>query len=134
MYPQKRIIILGQQNIPWENFPCSALQPTKQTIVLLICIVKSCSTESFFHPWLLSRSVRKEKQDKFNNWPMKRNPQFLSNPHETWWKCSPPVMIVFIKFHGERPKFVDFLLMPNFWTCPIFYSSDLRIPQRKNDT
>ena len=34
MYPPKRTIILGQQIFLWKTF--LALQPTKQTIVLLI--------------------------------------------------------------------------------------------------
>ena len=32
--------------------------------------------------------------------------------------------MIFLKFHEDRTKIVDFLLMANFWTCLVFISSD----------
>ena len=46
-----------------------------------------------------------------NNWMV---------PYETWWKLSPHELIIFTKFHEDRTKIVDFLLMANFWKCPVF--------------
>ena len=34
--------------------------------------------------------------------------------------------MIFTKFHKDRTKNVDFLLMANFWMCPVFYSPDFR--------
>ena len=30
-----------------------------------------------------------KKRDTFKNWLLKKNPQFLSYPHKTWWKWFP---------------------------------------------
>ena len=56
-----------------------------------------------------------------------KNPQFLSNPYETWWKWLPHEVIIFTKFHKDWTKIVDFLLMANFWTCEVFSCSDFRL-------
>ena len=37
----------------------------------------------FVHLFVLVKSEEK-KQDTFKNWPLIKNPQFLSYPHETW--------------------------------------------------
>ena len=65
-----------------------------------------------------------KKRDTFKNWPLIKNLQFLSNPHETWWKLSSHEVIIFTKFHEDRTKIVDFLLMANFWKCPVFFAPD----------
>ena len=31
-----------------------------------------------------------KKSHTFKNWPLIKNPQFLTNPHKTWWKWLPP--------------------------------------------
>ena len=31
------------------------------------------------------------------------------------------------KFHEDKTKIVDFLLMANFWKCAIFFSSDFKL-------
>ena len=67
----------------------------------------------------------KKKQHTFKNWPIIKNPQFLSYPHEIWWKWLPHEVIIFTKFHEDRTKIVDFLLMANFWKCP-FFASDFK--------
>ena len=44
--------------------------------------------ENFF-ALIKLKSEAKKKRDTFKNWPLIKNPQFLSYPHETWWKWSP---------------------------------------------
>ena len=50
-----------------------------------------------------------------------KNQQFLSNPDETWWKWLAHEAIIFIKFHEDWTKIVDFLLIANSLACPLFY-------------
>lgn len=45
----------------------------------------------------------------------KKNPHFLSNPHETW------LIVIFTKFHEDLRKIMDFSLMANFWKCLVFF-------------
>ena len=59
------------------------------------------------------------KRDTFKNWPLIRNPKFYSYSHET---CE---VIIFTKFHEYRTKIVDFLLLVNFWKCPVFFPQTL---------
>ena len=56
----------------------------------------------------------------FKNWPLVTNLQFLSNPHEIWLQWLPHEVINFPKFQEDWTKIVDFLLMANFWKCPVF--------------
>ena len=44
----------------------------------------------------------------------KKNPQFVSNPHETLGKLLPQEVIIFPKFREDWTKIVDFLSMTNF--------------------
>ena len=62
----------------------------------------------------------------FKDWPLIKNPQFLSYPHETWWKWLPHEVIIFTKFHKDWTKYVIFSLMANFLMCPVFYSPDFK--------
>ena len=72
-----------------------------------------------------------KKRDTFKYWPLIKNPQFLSYPYETWWKLLTLDVITFTKFHEVRTKIVDFLLMANFWKCPVFLPQTLvQNPQR----
>ena len=48
----------------------------------------------------------------------------MSYPHETWWKWLPHEVIIFTKFHEDRTKIMDFLLMANFWKCPVSFAPD----------
>ena len=57
----------------------------------------------------------------------KKNLQFLFNLHETWPKLLSCWLIILPKFRGDWIKIVDFLLMVNFWQCPIFFSQTLCI-------
>ena len=66
-----------------------------------------------------------KKRDTFKNQPLIRNPQFLSYPHETWWKWLPHEVIIFTKFHEDRTKIVGFLLMANFWKGFSYFRSTL---------
>ena len=78
----------------------------------------------FFCSVLICKSEAK-KPDTFKNWPLMKNPQFLSYPHETWWKWLPHEAIILTKFHKDWTKIVDFLLMAYFWTCADSFYSDL---------
>merc|ERR1712020_299721 len=71
-----------------------------------------------------------KKQDTSQNWPLVKNPQFLSYPHETWSKLLPHEVIILTKFHEDRTKIVDFLLMSNFGTCLVFFSPDFMVTSR----
>ena len=82
---------------------------------------------SYAIPKLCIAKLKSEqkKQDTFKNWPLIKNPQFLSNLHETWWKWLSHEAIIFTKFHKDWTKIMDFLLMANFWTCPVFFAQNL---------
>ena len=67
--------------------------------------------------------MSKKNPDSLKNWPLVKNPQFLSNPHETLSKWSTHEVNIFTKFHEDQTRIVDFLPMVNFWMCP-FLSSD----------
>ena len=41
-------------------------------------------------------------------------------------------MIIFTKFHEDRTKIVDFLLMANFLVCAVFYSPDFSRKSQEN--
>lgn len=49
-----------------------------------------------------------------------KNPHILSYPYEIWWK-SPHKIITFTKFHENRTKNVNFLLIANLWMCLVFF-------------
>ena len=55
---------------------------------------------------------------------MSKKSQSLSNPNETWWKWLTHETIVFIMFHQNWTKIVDFLITANFGTCAVFSCSD----------
>ena len=65
-----------------------------------------------------------KKRDTLKNWPLIKNPHFLCYLHETLWKWLTCEMIFFTKFHDDRTKSVDLLLVANFWTCLIFFDPD----------
>ena len=53
-----------------------------------------------------------KKLDIFKNWPLVKNPHFLSYPHEIQQKYSSYEVLIFTKFQENRT--VDFLLIGNF--------------------
>ena len=62
-----------------------------------------------------------KKRPRFKSWPIVKSPQFLSNPHETWWKWLPHEVIIFTKLGTwELNKTVDFSLMAYFWAWVCF--------------
>ena len=69
--------------------------------------------------------MSKKKWHTFKNWSLVKNIKSFSSPYETWWNFSFHVAIIFTKFHEDWRKIVDFLSMANFWTCGIFFYSDL---------
>ena len=75
---------------------------------------------------ILIKSEQK-KRETSKSWPLIKNPQFLSNPYETWWKWLPHEAIIFTKFHEDGTKIVDFLLLANFWKCPVFFPQTLQL-------
>ena len=53
------------------------------------------------------RSEQK-KPDTSKSWPLIKNPQFLSNPYENWWKWLPHEVIIFTNFRKDWTKIVEF--------------------------
>ena len=51
----------------------------------------------------------------------------MFNSHETLWKWLPYEVMIFTKFHEDTTKIVDFLLVANFWVCPIFFPHILEL-------
>ena len=45
----------------------------------------------------------------------------------SWNKKLTHVLIIFTKFHEDWTNVVDFSLMANFWTCPIFFPYTLSL-------
>ena len=66
-----------------------------------------------------------KKMGHFQKLAINKNPQFLSYPHETWWKWLPHEVIILTKFYEDRTKIVDFLLMANYWVCSNFFLQTL---------
>ena len=71
-----------------------------------------------------NQSLGKKKRHTFKNWSLIKNQQFLSYPDETWLKWSTHEVIIFTKFHQDRTKIVDSLLITNFWKCAVFSPPD----------
>ena len=61
------------------------------------------------------------------HWPKKsllvKNLQFLFYPHETWLKKLTLEVVSLTKFHENRTKIVDFLLIVTFLASAIFCTS-----------
>ena len=68
-----------------------------------------------------------KKPDWAKNSLFVKNPQFWLYPHETWSKEQPHEVVIFTKFHEDRAKTVDFLLLVNFWPSPVFLPQSLSI-------
>ena len=47
-------------------------------------------------------------------------------PHETWSKSLTHEVINLTKFHEDRAKIVEFLLIANFGMCAVFFYSDFK--------
>ena len=60
------------------------------------------------------QGLSKKNPHTFKNWPLMKNPQILSNPHENLGKLLPHEEIIFTKFREDLTKIVEFLLMANF--------------------
>ena len=60
----------------------------------------------------------------FKNWPLIKNPQFLSYPHKSWWKWLPQKMINFTEFHEKRKRNWGF-----FINCQLLNVSQFFFPQ-----
>ena len=62
--------------------------------------------------------------DWSQNRPLIENPRFLPHSHETWVIYSTHELVLFTKFHSNRVKIVDFLLMVYFDpSCKFFFIS-----------
>ena len=66
-----------------------------------------------------------KKTDMLKEWPIMKNPHLLFYSHETWWKWLPHEVIIFNKFHKDRKKNMDSLIMANFLKCQVFCYSNL---------
>ena len=62
----------------------------------------------------------KKKVDKTKTWLLIKNPQFCSNQANILATNSAHEMIILTKFHKDRTKIVDFLLIAKFWACLLF--------------
>ena len=74
--------------------------------------------------WQLCNSavetVPKKKPDKIKNWLLIKNLQFLSYHHETWSKRLANELVFLTKFYDDSSKIVDFSLIVNFLSFPVF--------------
>ena len=66
-----------------------------------------------------------KKLDTLKNWPLTKNPQFLSNFYENLSKWLPLELIILTKFCKSWTKIVDFLLMVNFLMRLGFFTQTL---------
>ena len=67
-----------------------------------------------WYTWAVGFIIKSEKK----NWDTLNN-------------CVPHEVIIFTKFHEDRTKIVDFLLMARFLVCPVFFSSDFEFQKTK---
>ena len=67
--------------------------------------------------------VSQKKVYKLKYWLLIKNPQFLHDHHQTWAILRTHEVVILTKFHEDRAKIVDFLLIANFWASTIFYCS-----------
>ena len=61
--------------------------------------------------------------DKIKTWLYVKNPLFLSDPDDILATRATHEMIIFTKFHKDRRKIVDFLLIAKFWAWELFFYS-----------
>ena len=59
------------------------------------------------------------------NWLFIKILQFLSYYHETWSKGPPHGLIILTNFHDDSSKIVNFLLIVNFLSFPVFLDQSL---------
>ena len=52
-----------------------------------------------------------------------KNPQFLSNHYETWWKYSSHECFKFLQYQLDSIKIVDFLVIAKFMASPDNYAT-----------
>ena len=71
--------------------------------------------------------MSKKNLHTLKNWPLIKDQQFCNNSHRTLRNLLPHEVTIFIKFHEDWSKIVDFLLMSNFWTCAVFSYSDFKL-------
>ena len=69
----------------------------------------------------------KKKVHKLKNWPLIKNRQFYSNQANILATKSAHEMIILTKFHKDRTKIVDFLLIAKFWDCVLFFVHPLHL-------
>ena len=69
----------------------------------------------------------KKKVHKPKTWLLIKNPQFCSNQANILATKSAHEMIILTKFHKDRTKIVDFLLIAKFWACKLFFVHPLVI-------
>ena len=71
--------------------------------------------------------MNKKKVYKPKIWLLIKNPQFCSNQANILATNSAHEMIILTKFHKDRTKIVDFLLIAKFWACKLFFVHPLSI-------
>ena len=73
-----------------------------------------------------------KKVDKPKTWLLIKNPLFCSNQANILATKSAHEMIILTKFHKDRTKIVDFLLIAKFWACILFFVHPLVFFKKNN--
>ena len=119
-----------------KNFLCLQIQDKFNSKSALLILIEIKSYHIFEihifivkdsqHPFLISEVWRKKTRhiQKFAN---DKKSTFFVDPCEIWWKWSPHEMIIFIKFHEDWTKTVDFSLTANIWKCLVFFLQTFRL-------
>ena len=106
---RKNELILGLQNCLWRLKIPNCWQAS---------IKRSYKISK--NPFRVAIKVWVKKWDTFKMWPLIESQYFCP----ILIKQSPFEVMIFTKFHEDRTKIEDFLLMSNFWTCFSFFDSD----------
>ena len=66
-----------------------------------------------------------KKLDWLKNWPLVKNPQFLSNQADIQATLPTHELIILTKFHDDWQEIVDFLVMAKFRASLLFLHQSL---------
>ena len=106
---------LTQSNLPhfFSFFPHQNIRSTYYMIKETTHLEKKIQTKLYFWYSFGTKSPSK-KTVQVQKLATIKDPQFLSNPQETWWKYLPHEVIIFSKFHEDRTKNVDLFINGQF--------------------
>ena len=69
--------------------------------------------------------MNKKKGPKPKRFVFVKNPQFYSDPADILATKPTHVIIIFTKFHKDRRKIVDFLVIAMIWAWELFFNHPL---------